>query len=66
MSTKLADDSAAYAWNGSVSFELPAIAQGAYDLVDADDELEPRVYEKQDHYNSVISDLHQFTIFEIS
>lgn len=59
MSTKLADDSAAYAWNGSVSFGPPAIAQGAYDLVDADYELEPRVSENQDHYNSVISDLKQ-------
>ncbi|ANU48278.1 hypothetical protein ADH76_11420 [Enterocloster clostridioformis] len=57
MSTKLADDSAVYAWNGSVSFGPPAVIQDVYGLVDADYDFEPRVSENQDHYDSVIKDL---------
>lgn len=57
MSTKLADDSATYAWNGSVSFGPPAVIQDINDLVDVTYDLEPRVSEKQENYEEVIADL---------
>lgn len=57
MSTKLNDNAAVYAWDGSVSFGPPALAQNIYDSINYSYDFEPRSSENQDNYYLAIAEL---------